>query len=113
MTLKAQMAADAAIFFNADEFGEYVTYNGVEIIAIADIGEGIQRGQVNNNGQAGYFEVQKTDVPNPKVHDIIIDSRGRSWKVNEISAEDETSFVLRTTAGQSAVTGKGGGKPWR
>ena len=102
MSLKDQMAADAAIFFNTNEFGEQVLYNGVKITAIVDIGEGIRRSQTENRGITGYFEVKKADVPNPEVGDIIV-ADGVEWSFIEIASSDSISYVLKFIANGSAV----------
>ena len=53
MSLKSQIAADAAIFFNPDEFGESATYNGDPITVIPEIGATLQVGNtIDTDGSA-------------------------------------------------------------
>jgi hypothetical protein len=65
MSLKDQMAADAAIFFNVGEIAELATYQGVQIIGILDYDNGQLSGNpYNNEGQSakGLYYISVVDI---------------------------------------------------
>ena len=90
MNFKDQMAADAAVFFNADEFGEAATYNGVAVTVVPEIGASMQTGtgldSAGNSDRASFW-VLASEVPAPKETDKIIYS-GVTWTVYKLGETD-------------------------
>lgn len=70
-TFTDQIAADMAVFFNADEFAEAATYQGSEILVVeAEVGE-------RDTGVPGFtvplyaIFVKASDVARPKAGDAV------------------------------------------
>ncbi len=106
MTLKAQMAADAAVFFNKTEFAEDATYNGtsLEMGAIFIRGESQGDGNYLTNDGSAYqarITVARSDVPEPEAGKIIVDQYGVNWQVQLILKSDDISHTLGCVANQS------------
>lgn len=93
--------------FNDNVLAETITYNGVEILAIVEIGEneaqqspGFMRHYkavvVQGNG---YFTVSVDDVPEPKRGDLIVYD-GKKYYVAGIELHDSAGgqFTLKVTA---------------
>lgn len=90
MSLKDVMAADAAIFFNSNEFAEAATYNGVQIDVVPEIGAELQDGNaVEKEGSAdrAIFWVKKSDVSSPKAGDVIV-FESKTWRVVRLISTD-------------------------
>ena len=110
MTLKGQMAADAAIFFNTDECGDPITYicNNIShsIVAVADIGMSNQKGNeiVMREGEGSAarasFEVSAVDIPDPEPEDLII-HKGKTWRVVRMLSTDGIIHNLMAIADES------------
>lgn len=89
MALKDQMAADvAAIFLNTSEFAESITYNGMPLLAIVELGEDRADGnEFTNEGLSARATVwiSASDVPTPCQGDIIIRNSDLSrWEVARV-----------------------------
>lgn len=96
MTLKQQIAADAAVFFNAGEFAESATYNGTSIEVIPEIGQTLQPGNtVDSDGTSAraLFWVKAADVAAPDSGDMIVHD-GKEWQVVRIAESDGTVHYL-------------------
>lgn len=102
MNFKEQMAADAAIFFNQNEFAEPVKYNGKSIFVIPEIGEGFNRGQPDPRRGMAFFDVQKVDISDPKTGDVILYDN-KEWEFAEIISTDEISHTIKCYVGESAT----------
>lgn len=103
MTLKDQIAADVAIFFNTDEFAEQVTYNGVSILVVPEIGETNQRGNgIVSDGRSdkAYFWVEVSEVPNPVAGDTI-SHLSKTWSVVRVAEGDGGMYKLECVANES------------
>ena len=72
MNFKDQMAADLNVFFNAEEFGVDVTYNGTTITAVVDTYDAVYQmyPQVRNTDVT--LLVKTTDVPDPANGDVVV-----------------------------------------
>lgn len=100
MSLKDQMASDMAIFFNKDEFGEDITYNGATITGIPEHGTDRDRGvgwDSNAEASIATVMVQASDVNSPLPSDEVV-IRGKVWTVSRIIASDENTFTLELNA---------------
>jgi len=96
MTLKSQMAADAAIFFNLNEFGEAATYNGSTVTVIPEIGATLQNGNtIDTTGfsNRAVFCVPVASVPHPSGTDTIIHA-GKTWYVVRVLESDSVSHRI-------------------
>jgi len=106
MSLKTQMAADiSAVFFNASEFAETVTYNGTSITAIPEIGESNQKGnEYSSDGSSDRAEfcVKVANVADPVPGDVIVYS-GKSWTVARVLESDANMHRVLCTGSQSAI----------
>ena len=102
MNFKEQIAADAAIFFNQNEFAEPATYNGKAIFVIPEIGEGQNRGEPDQRRDMAYFEILKTDISYPKQGDVLVHD-GIEWEFAEIAAIDPMSYTVKFYANESAT----------
>jgi len=99
------MRADLAIFFNPEELGEKIIYNGVEITAIPDMGESNAKGNTfTNDGSAdrAFFEVTIDDVPSPSAGDEIV-YMDKTWEVARIVESDTITHRLACISNQSAM----------
>ena len=93
MTLKDQIALDAAVFYNDDEFSEPAVYNGTPIAVVeAETGERV-------SGEPGFVAplfavlVKASDVARPKGGDTVVfrgvtctaaqhpTAQGEDWRV--------------------------------
>ena len=105
MTLKDQMTADMATFFNADEFAETIVYAGASIVAIVDIGVSNESGtEFGSDGRSdrGQVIVKASDVAAPKTGDVIV-MRGETWRVAQLVSSDGYTHTLSLT---------GRSRPW-
>ena len=84
MTHKTEMTTDLAVFFNGDEFAETVTYNGTDITASVEYGEGETGGSAAR--RATLF-VKKSDVTLPTYRDTVVIG-SEKWRVFEDSAQE-------------------------
>jgi hypothetical protein len=87
MTFATQIAADMAVIFNTDEFGETATYAGVEITVVeAETAE-------RNTGLPGFvvplfsIYVKASDVERPKAGDAVT-FRGVTCRVGQFPISD-------------------------
>lgn len=104
MSLKDDMKDDLDVFFNTDEFAQSIKYNNNTISALVRKGEipAVAKGGVAYKAK---IEIKKTDVPNPKIHDVfIIDEE--SWLVEGIEASDGYIWRLRLRKDEAAKYGK-------
>lgn len=92
MAFKDQMAADLATFFNANEFGESIIYNGSTIVAVID--RLAQPGFISNN-VANYADVlvKKSDVPSVQ-YQATVQFDGCVWAVEAVKNLDEHTLLL-------------------
>lgn len=101
MTLKDNIAADILMIMNPDEGAESITYNGVAMLAIPEIGSDNVKGNTfTRTGSAAdaNFWILEVDVPKPVGGDKIM-HKGVKWTVARVA----------TSAGglqKVAVTGK-------
>lgn len=71
-TFKDQIAADLEIFFNPEEFGRDVTYNGTVIAAVVDAYDSsYQQFPQVLNAEATLL-VKTADVPDPADGDVVV-----------------------------------------
>jgi hypothetical protein len=104
MTFKEQIAADADVFFNENEFAEPITYNGVSMLAIPEVGENPANGNLyTSEGQTARarFLVPAKDVPDPKPQDKIV-HKMVTWYMAKILESDSVSHYLECTSEESA-----------
>ena len=106
MTLKAQMAADAAaVFFNTDEFAddiEYVTVDGATISTKAIIDQITDLGPSDwPGGESRVFSVQllKADVPAPKNGDVFsVPGAETSYRVMTVTQDGRDVLTVQAVA---------------
>jgi len=106
MTLKDQMTADMATFFNANEFAETIVYAGASIVAIVDIGAANESGnEFGSDGRSDRAQiiVKASDVAAPKTGDVVA-MRGETWRVAQLVSSDGYTHTLSLT---------GRGRPWQ
>jgi len=106
MTLKDQMTADMATFFNADEFAETIVYAGASIAAIVDIGVSNESGtEFGSDGRSDRAQiiVKADDVAAPKTGDVVV-IRGETWRVAQLVSSDGYTHTLSLT---------GRSRPWQ
>lgn len=104
MTLRDQLIADNAIFLNADEFAEGITYNGKPILAVVAIGDSALRGDTfEKQGlvAVGTVNVSTLDVPEPETGDSIV-YNDIIWTVARILETDFAMHKLQIITGESA-----------
>ncbi|MHC1758320.1 MAG: hypothetical protein AB9917_02180 [Negativicutes bacterium] len=90
MNFKDQMAADAAVFFNINEFGEAATYNGDPVTVVPEIGATLQPGtglDSTGNSDRASFWVLKSEISAPKETDQIVHD-GITWTAYKIGETD-------------------------
>ncbi len=80
MTLKNDIAADADVFYDTDEFGQSMTYNGTEIVGVIESGSERMENMVAS--PALQVRVRQVDVPAPAVDDRVV-TDGRTYRVGE------------------------------
>lgn len=104
MTLKDQMAADTAIFFNVNEMADPATYNGQPITVIANIG---RSNDPDSEGSAdkATFEVMVSEVNNPKSGDVL-EHKDKPWYFDYVESTDGIIMVLAFSANESAYHGR-------
>ena len=108
MTLKDQMTADMATFFNADEFAETIVYAGASIVAIVDIGisneSGNEFSSIGSTARSDRAQVivKASDVAAPKTGDVVA-IRGETWRVAQLVSSDGYTHTLSLT---------GRSRPW-
>jgi len=94
MTLKTQMAADASIFIDTDDFGEEITYNGAASTINAELvyGETVVEDEMGGQQLVKSMEamIKKSDVTLPARNDTIENS-------------DEEVFVVQRSIRSDAV----------
>ena len=82
MTFKDSLEADMAVFFNAEEFAETIVYNGVEIVAVVDVGGTPAEAEESLRDEALIY-VKASDVTAPAYGDAVT-ARGHEWKVRRV-----------------------------
>lgn len=76
MTLADQLTTDLPVFFDTDDFGQTITYNGSSIIAIVDYGIS----PAGENARTARIVVKASDVPAPAYRDLAIIGSD-TWRV--------------------------------
>jgi len=70
MSFATQLTADEAVFLNANEFAETVTYDGSSVPAIVEVGTALD--QATGAMQAVVtLTVRRSDVPDPLYRDTV------------------------------------------
>lgn len=109
MTLKTQMAADAAaVFMNENEFADRATYNGASIPVVAEPGPDKMSGNTfTSDGQAdrAVFWVRETDVSEPEEGDEII-HKNKEWRVARVLESGGGMHKLECTANEAVGWGR-------
>lgn len=103
MNFKDQMAADAAVFFNAAEFGEAATYNGDPVTVVPEIGATLQPGNTvepDGSSDRAIFWVKVADVASPESGDVI-EHNTKSWDVIRIVATDSAAHCVECIGARS------------
>lgn len=103
MNFKDQMAVDAAVFFNAAEFGEAATYNGDPVTVVPEIGATLQPGNtIDTDGSSdrALFWVKAADVASPESGDVI-EHNAKTWDVIRIVATDSAAHCLECIGARS------------
>jgi hypothetical protein len=116
MSVKEQIAADANIFINENDFAEQATYEGVQIIGILDYDNGQLSGNpYNNEGQSTkglYYltaanvikigtELNRSSGYEIQGVDQIIHA-GRTWYVIRLKAVEIGIYTLEISSNESA-----------
>ena len=87
MGFKEQVLKDKATLYNKQELAEDVTYNGVTITVVPNLGSDLVDGNVINTTQGttarAIFYIQEKDVPIPYRGDTIIRT-GEEWSVAQV-----------------------------
>ena len=76
MTLAEQLATDLSVFFDENDFGRPVTYNGSDIFALVDYGMNSRA----ENARTARVIVKQSDVPAPAYRDTVVIA-GVTWRV--------------------------------
>ena len=102
MTLKEQMEADQDVFFNPEEFGRIVTYNGVDITAIVDSHDfGYEQYPEVRNAEVSLL-VKSADVSDPKAGDSVILGED-TYQVYDPVERDPMGLFFRLALGRQMV----------
>ena len=91
MTFKEDIAADAGTFYDTDEFGVQVTYNGAGIVAVIESGS--EQTAQSVASKTLMVRVQQAEVSEPAVDDKVVYD-GRTYRVGEGSYLDGADWVL-------------------
>ncbi len=106
MNLKDVIDSDVGVFFDTDEFGKPVIYNGQNITALVEIGEGSSTKTNPNDRQKNYedaiFGIKIADVASPSVGDTLI-YNGIEYQYVSTVETGLTRIRIRCIAGGSAV----------
>lgn len=105
MSLKEQMKNDFnSLFLNEDEFGERVTYEGTEIIALFNFHSSMEEGNIyGNDGRSSRatITISVDDIPNPKQGDKIVRDEV-TWEVARKLVSDSISHKLELITDERA-----------
>lgn len=106
MSLKETMAADMdVLLFSDSDFAVTVLYNGIEITALAEVGDD-SNSRNPNDREHGYgnavFTVRAADVPAPGAGDTI-EYQGEEYEYVSISQQSHGVYRLRFISRNSAV----------
>lgn len=101
MTLKEQMALDAAAIFNPDEFAHRVTFTPSgggepprEIVVIIELGGDLARERFTSGVRAsGLMQVRLSDFPDARPKGSVV-YQGATWKIKEQVDQDQISRVV-------------------
>lgn len=113
MTLKAQISSDvSAVFLNADDFAESLTYYaggtgaGVAIYGILDTMQDLAQAAP---GQLafGSVEISAAAVAAPQIYDTITTSSGIVWRVDSIIGGDGHMWRLSVSTDHRPRAGGG------
>lgn len=101
MAFKDNLASDMSVFFNTDEFSEEILYNGETVKAIIDR---LRQPQIDGDTSADYAQVlvQKSQVNNPKIHDILVFD-DKAWVVEIVTRADFLVFELSCHTNEGAA----------
>lgn len=107
MTLKTQMALDAAAVLNTDEFADEVSYNGATatIHAVVDVGESNLRGNgIADDGSSNraVIHLSAADVASPATEDTIV-AGATTWRVIRILSSDSAMHSLECVSNESPM----------
>ncbi|MDU2063776.1 MAG: hypothetical protein E6713_02960 [Sporomusaceae bacterium] len=106
MNLRDIKAADIdAVFFDADELAEPAQYNDVDILVIADPGEGTARNKpfdTEKTYEDAVFSVREADVPMPAIGDVVT-YKGKDWEFVTLVESSVGRHRIRCVANGSAV----------
>lgn len=91
MTLKDDIASDASVFYDTDEFGETMTYNGSEIVGVIESGS--ERVENMVASPALQVRARQSDVPEPAVDDRVVYD-DRTYRVGEGGYLEGFDWVL-------------------
>ena len=72
MNFKEQMAADLDVFFNTEEFGVDVTYNGTTVTAVVDTYDAAYQMSPEVRNTEATLLVKTVDVPAPADGDVVV-----------------------------------------
>lgn len=117
MNFKDQIAKDLAVFFNKNEHADTVNYNGIEIVAIVEIGEDNVKGNTfsqQGSSDRAFFEVQESNevlqldgsattfIINPQLGDTIT-YKNKTWNYAHTVDQSEGVYRIECTANESAM----------
>ena len=71
MTLKTQIAADLATFFNSDDFAESVVYNGTTVAAVVSYGQ-LMSADAGAPKAVKTLWVKGSDIAAPAYRDTVV-----------------------------------------
>lgn len=108
MTFKTQIAADASVFCNADEFGESATYtdsseNDTSIIMVVERGSELDQASLGRNpASVAMSWIKVADISDPQPHDTITIG-SEEWEVSEILGNDGVFWKLELIRSARAI----------
>lgn len=103
MTFKEMVLQDQATFFNLDEFGEEVLYNGLPIVVIPNLGTDLVNGNIlteQGTTARAIFYLQVTDVTVPQRGDTLT-YNGVDWSVSQLIYTKQGQHKVLCTSRES------------
>lgn len=114
MSLKEQIAADADLFLNFEDFGEEVVYTRKEGGAVQPLPILFHQGMTMVGGQLVAIETEATAIfavaaMTPAAGDFFTRANGESWKIDRNSRRDSDGVYWRihVVRDRLAVLGRG------